>query len=172
MIAVGADQAAAGICSAVSNEHCNSAFVTGASLIVGEDNANAMEFGLMLGMGVATYRLPVPPQVKVSGTNSPAVSETHPTFQPGPYAGESIAARSTAQKFTPAERAEINRIGQATGCHTCSTTSAGTKSGNFVPDHQPPSGLVPEGTPQQLYPHCIGCSREQGLAIARLRRGI
>jgi RHS repeat-associated protein len=95
---------------------------------------------------------------------------THPTFQPGPYAGESIPARSTAQTFTSAERAEINRIGQSTGCHTCGTTSAGTKSGNFVPDHQPPSALAPQGTPQQLYPHCISCSRQQGLAIARQRR--
>jgi len=31
--------------------------------------------------------------------------------------------------------------------------SAFTKSGNFVPDHQPPSKLNPNNKPQRLYPH-------------------
>lgn len=95
----------------------------------------------------------------------------HRTFQPGPFAGESIPARSSAQAFTPAERAAIDRIGQTTGCHTCGTTNPGTRSGHFVPDYQPPSALNTNNAPQQLYPHCINCSREQGLAIARQRRG-
>jgi hypothetical protein len=38
----------------------------------------------------------------------------------------------------------------------------GTKSGNWVGDHQPPTALNPEGTPQVYYPHCLGCSRVQG----------
>ena len=96
---------------------------------------------------------------------------THPTFEPGPYAGESIPARSPSQVFTPAERAEINRIGQTTGCHTCGATNPGTKSGNFVPDHQPVSSLSPPNTPQRLYPQCIDCSKEQGLEAARQLRG-
>ncbi|MGH9928119.1 MAG: hypothetical protein ACREA9_02715, partial [Pyrinomonadaceae bacterium] len=85
----------------------------------------------------------------------------------GEHAGESIAARSAARDFTAAERAEVNRIGSQTGCHTCGTTNPGTKSGNFVPDHQPASALNPTGGPQRLYPQCINCSREQGLEIAR-----
>ena len=90
----------------------------------------------------------------------------------GEYAGESIAARSAARDFTAAERKEINRIGSESGCHTCGTTDPGTKYGNFVLDHQPPSALNPPGGPQRLYPHCLGCSREQGLEIARqLRQG-
>jgi hypothetical protein len=80
----------------------------------------------------------------------------------GEYAGESIAARSAARDFTAAERAEINRIGSETGCHTCGTTNPGTKSGNFIPDHQPPSSLNLDGLPQRLYPHCLQCSRIQG----------
>ncbi len=36
----------------------------------------------------------------------------------GKYAGESIAARSSARDFTAAERALINAIGAKTGCHT------------------------------------------------------
>jgi RHS repeat-associated protein len=85
----------------------------------------------------------------------------------GEHAGESIAARSAGRNFTTVERAEINRIGSQSGCHTCGTTNPGTKSGNFVPDHQPASALNASGGPQRLYPQCIGCSREQGLQIAR-----
>jgi hypothetical protein len=106
-----------------------------------------------------------------SGTSPPAAGSTHPTFQPGPYAGESIPARSSEQVFTSQERAAIDRIGQTTGCHTCGTTNPGTRSGHFIPDHQPPSALNTNNAPQQLYPQCINCSREQGLAIARMRRG-
>jgi hypothetical protein len=91
--------------------------------------------------------------------------------QPGAFAGESIAARSSAQDFTQAERAAINRIGETSGCHTCGTRTPGTQSGNFVPDHQPPTALNTNNAPQQLYPHCINCSREQGLAVARQTRG-
>jgi len=90
----------------------------------------------------------------------------------GKFAGESIPARSAARDFTSAERAEVNGIGSKTGCQTCGTTNPGTKSGNFVPDHQPPSALNVKGESQRLYPQCINCSREQGLEIARqLRQG-
>ena len=85
----------------------------------------------------------------------------------GAFAGESIAGRSSGRSFTAAERAEVNRIGSTTGCHTCGTKNAGTRSGNFVLDHQPPSALKPNGQPQRLYPQCRNCSREQGLEVAR-----
>jgi hypothetical protein len=102
---------------------------------------------------------------------APGGGALHPTLRPGPHAGESIPARSTSQRFTPAERAEIDRIGQTSGCHTCGTKDPGTKSGHFIPDHQPASATVPDGTPQRLYPQCINCSREQGLELARQKRG-
>ena len=89
----------------------------------------------------------------------------------GKHAGDSIPARSTAQRFTKGERDAVNAIGQKTGCHTCGTTTPGTQSGNFVPDHQPPSALITSGEPQRLYPQCIGCSREQGRQIIGIRRG-
>ena len=90
----------------------------------------------------------------------------------GKFAGESIPARSSARDFTSAERAEMNAVGAKSGCHTCGTTNPGTKSGNFVPDHQPPSALNTTGGPQRLYPQCLNCSREQGLAVAReIRKG-
>lgn len=85
----------------------------------------------------------------------------------GEHAGESIAARSAARDFTAAERTKINEIGSTTGCHTCGVKDPGTKSGNFVPDHQPASALNTQGGAQRLYPHCLQCSRQQGLEIAR-----
>jgi RHS repeat-associated protein len=84
------------------------------------------------------------------------------TLQPGKFAGESITARSTARDFSKAEREALNEIGNNTGCHTCGTKDPGTKSGNFIPDHQPVSSLKEVEEVQKLYPHCIDCSRKQG----------
>jgi RHS repeat-associated protein len=84
------------------------------------------------------------------------------TLRPGPNAGESIPARGPGRDFTPGEREAINEIGDRTGCHTCGATDPGTKSGNWVPDHQRPSRLNPDGDPQRLYPQCLNCSRTQG----------
>jgi len=84
------------------------------------------------------------------------------TLEPGQFAGDSIPARGPARDFTAAERAQINEIGQSTGCHTCGATEPGTVCGDFIPDNQPPSALNPNGGPQQLYPQCLDCSRLQG----------
>lgn len=80
----------------------------------------------------------------------------------GPFAGESIVARNSGRNFTRAERAEINRIGRTTGCHTCGTKNPGTPLGNFVLDHQLPSALSRSPARQSLYPHCLQCSQIQG----------
>jgi RHS repeat-associated protein len=84
------------------------------------------------------------------------------TLEPGPNATDGIPARGPGRDFTQGERDAINQQGQDTGCHTCGTKDAGTKSGNFVPDHQPPSALNTEGADQRLYPQCLQCSRTQG----------
>ena len=84
------------------------------------------------------------------------------TLEPGPHAGEGVPARGPGRDFTQGERDKVNEQGRDTGCHTCGTTDPGTKSGNFVPDHQPPSALNDAGAAQRLYPQCIGCSRTQG----------
>jgi hypothetical protein len=80
----------------------------------------------------------------------------------GRFASESIPARGPERDFTAQERREINRIGSQTGCHTCGSLSAGTRSGNFVPDHQLPNALNSAGESQRLYPQCIACSDFQG----------
>lgn len=88
----------------------------------------------------------------------------------GKYGSESIPARSSGRSFRAAERSEINRIGSQYGCHSCGTMNPGTKSGNFVLDHQPASSMNAAKSPQRLYPHCISCSRAQGLEILRILR--
>ena len=78
-------------------------------------------------------------------------SGTPGTLSPGANATESIPARGPTRDFTPDERAGINSIGNTSGCHTCGTKSPGTKSGNWIPDHQPPNGLNKSGGPQESY---------------------
>ncbi|MQB01887.1 MAG: hypothetical protein GEU78_16680, partial [Actinobacteria bacterium] len=104
-----------------------------------------------------------------AGRATRAVPEaTSRLLRPGPYAAESIPARSASQSFSAAERAAIDDLGYRFGCHTCGTISPGTKSGHFIPDHMPVSALNWENAAQRLYPQCLACSREQGLAVARL----
>jgi hypothetical protein len=57
---------------------------------------------------------------------------TRADIGPGPFAGESIPARGPARDFTEAERLEINRIFNQTGCHTCGTFNPGTIRRNAV----------------------------------------
>ncbi len=92
------------------------------------------------------------------------------TLRPGRYARRWIPARGPGRDFNAAERSAINDIGRDSGCHTCGTTDPGTKSGNFIPDHQPPSSLNPPGGPQRLYPHCLSCSRLQGGQIRQMQK--
>jgi hypothetical protein len=92
-------------------------------------------------------------------------------LEPGPWAKESVPS-SAPGKITQAERDALNPIGERFGCHSCGARSPGTKSGNWIGDHQPVSRTVPPGTPQRLFPHCQACSNEQGLWIINLlRRG-
>lgn len=88
------------------------------------------------------------------------------TLQPGPFAGESIPARGPERDFKAEEREKIDDIGRRTGCHTCGSKLPGTVTGHFVPDHQPPNALNASGGPQRLYPHCLNCSKQQGLDVA------
>ncbi|MFJ2606590.1 hypothetical protein ACIO13_16665 [Streptomyces sp. NPDC087425] len=66
----------------------------------------------------------------------------------------------------------INESGNAHGCHTCDATTPGTKEGDWIPDHQPPSSLVAPGSPQTAYPHCLPCARRQGGVVSQLSQGM
>lgn len=81
---------------------------------------------------------------------------------PGPFAVESIPARGPGRNYRKHEREEINRIGKERGCHACGNKEPGTRSGNFVADHQLPNARNPKGRPQRLYPQCLTCSNRQG----------
>lgn len=97
-----------------------------------------------------------------SDESSTSKQPSKDTLKPGEFAGDSIPARGPGRDFTQDERDAINSAGRDTGCHTCGKTDPGTKSGNYIPDHQPANALNPTGGEQRLYPHCLGCSRVQG----------
>ena len=89
--------------------------------------------------------------------------EKNSTLRPGPFAKESIPAKNGAsRRFTALERSEINRIGNKYGCHTCGAKTPGTKSGNWILDHQDPNALNAKNKAQRFYPHCLACSQRQG----------
>ena len=92
------------------------------------------------------------------------------TLEPGPYAGESISARSSARNFTRQETERVTQIGHGSGCHTCGTKNPGTISGDFVKDHQPVSSLNFDHQLQRLFPQCVSCSQQQGGAANALKQ--
>ena len=77
----------------------------------------------------------------------------------------SIPAGPSARPTT-AQQGAINEMGDAHGCSTCGASSPGTKSGNWVGDHQPPTALNTSGGPQTYSPQCLQCSRQQGGQVA------
>lgn len=85
----------------------------------------------------------------------------------GPFARDSIPARSEKRDFNVLERVDINRLGLLHGCHTCGTRDPGTRSGNFIPDHQRPSSVNTPGEQQRLFPQCLSCSSRQGARLSR-----
>jgi hypothetical protein len=107
---------------------------------------------------------------RTPGTELPTQDAEPSTLIPGPYARESVPARGPGRDFTAAERQQINDIGRKYGCHTCGTKDPGTKSGDFIPDNQPPSALNVPGIPQRLYPHCKRCSLRQGGEICKFQQ--
>lgn len=85
----------------------------------------------------------------------------------GPYARQSIPARSEKRDFTEQERAEVARLGYLHGCHTCGTREPGTTTGYFTLDHQRPTRLNPFGEGQRILPQCMSCMQRQGGLIMR-----
>ncbi|WP_025753467.1 DNRLRE domain-containing protein [Priestia megaterium] len=83
-------------------------------------------------------------------------------FKPGKYAKHSIPARSTSSRLNKKERKVLNKIGNKYGCHSCGVKTPGTKSGNWIADHQPVTKLNKKKKKQRLYPHCTKCSSRQG----------
>ena len=101
---------------------------------------------------------------------APDLPKKGDTLKPGPFAKESIPARGPERDFTRTERDQINDIGRRNGCHTCGTKDPGTKSGDFIPDHQTPSKLNTNNDPQVLLPQCKTCSARQGGEVRQATR--
>jgi hypothetical protein len=88
-------------------------------------------------------------------------SVTAPKTDPQAVVPDSIPAGPSARPTAEQQRA-INEMGDAHGCHTCGAETPGTKSGNWVGDHQPSTAQNPPGNPQVYKPQCLSCSRRQG----------
>lgn len=89
------------------------------------------------------------------------------TLGAGPNAREGVALKD-GDIEAPGVRELINESGNAHGCHTCPARTPGTKDGDWIPDHQPPSGIISLNSPQTAYPHCIDCARRQGGVVSQL----
>lgn len=83
----------------------------------------------------------------------------------GHYVVDTVGERNFANY-----RDEINRLGLENGCHTCGryrgcptppNADTGKPMGNWVCDHQPPIGIIPDATEWHLYPQCHDCSNKQ-----------
>jgi hypothetical protein len=90
---------------------------------------------------------------------------------PGPYAREGVGLEN-GNIDDPFVRKLINEAGNEHGCHSCGATEAGTKSGNWIPDHQPPTTLVGWRTPQTAWPQCFDCSLRQARVVSVLSREV
>ncbi|WP_194286814.1 RHS repeat-associated core domain-containing protein [Pseudomonas helleri] len=91
--------------------------------------------------------------------------ESVDTLKPGPFAVESIPAHRG--RPTSEEQRQVNGLMKKYGCHTCGTSSTGTKSGNAIADHQPPQAL---GEPEIFLPHCNTCKARQGGQVLQEKR--
>ncbi|OGB30720.1 MAG: hypothetical protein A3F78_04265 [Burkholderiales bacterium RIFCSPLOWO2_12_FULL_61_40] len=124
------------------------------------DTYNALRNGVEKVQNTLSEALGVNPGAKKP--EEPSEADNVPAnIGPGPNAGDSVPAGPSATP-TKEQQDKINGIGNVDGCHTCGKPDPGTKSGNWVGDHQPPTALNPDGNPQSYYPQCLGCSRVQG----------
>ena len=79
-----------------------------------------------------------------------------------------VASSPDESKLTAEERKEVNERGNKYGCHTCGTKNPGTKNGDWIPDHCPPTKMAPSNQ-QKLRPQCQHCARRQGGKVKHQR---
>jgi len=143
--------------SAAEGGATNGIFVTGAAALITEGIPAQAQY---LQSRVTTWFSP-------RGSMPPGSGLSDPRVGPGPYAVESVEA--TGPRITSQQQQDINRLGNLNGCHSCGTRNPGTRSGNFVGDHQDPTAFGTE--PQVLYPQCLRDSNIQGGVISQILRG-
>jgi hypothetical protein len=125
-----------------------------------ESPSNKMETAGMVTMKVAPLVLAVV-GAKAGVGEEPVGGLGRAAAKEGASVPESIPAGPGARP-SPSQQSAINQMGDAHGCSTCGTNTPGTKSGNWVGDHQPPTALNSNGGPQVYKPQCLQCSRQQG----------
>ena len=96
-----------------------------------------------------------PPDGSTSTTALP------PGIGPGLFARESIPAGPTPRP-SQKQQLDINRLFDEHGCHMSGSKDPGTKTGNAVGDHQPPTALNWDNRPQVYYSQYERCMRSQG----------
>jgi RHS repeat-associated protein len=126
-------------------------------------DAHASQTGIDVGTAAATA-VPVAAAAAEAKTAGMVVGEVRAATA-AEAVPESIPAGPGARP-SPTQQGAINEMGDAHGCSTCGATSPGTKTGNWVGDHQPPTKLNPTGGPQVYKPQCLQCSRQQGGQVA------
>jgi hypothetical protein len=115
-----------------------------------------------------TYHVVAGDQAVLVHNDDPGRSNPDDVCSRGPYAAESIPARSKGRDWTQDEIDQNNRNGNYFGCHTCGTLEPGNRRGTWVKDHWPPSEWIPDGMEQRLYPQCRSCSAKQGGWVRRI----
>ncbi|MER7781023.1 polymorphic toxin-type HINT domain-containing protein [Streptomyces albidoflavus] len=119
--------------------------------------------------GVHTYYV-VAGETPVLVHNATPGQKCDLTLGAGPNAREGVGLEN-GDIEADGVRDLVNESGSKYGCHTCDATTPGTKDGDWIPDHQPPSSLVAPGSPQTAYPHCLPCARRQGGVVSQLSQG-
>jgi RHS repeat-associated protein len=128
-------------------------------VVTGDPNEVLMGAAKLAGI----KNIPSAPEVRMGGGATKPPRGTEPTkeelMRPGPYAGKGTKVEPVegrGRSFTAEQRRSVNAEGDKLGCHTCGKETSGRKSGNWTPDHQPPT------TGDTAYPHCERCSAKQG----------
>jgi RHS repeat-associated protein len=133
----------------------------------GPENPGADVLAVVVGVGVFIYEVASGDGDRERAARTDAADGRDRSVGPGPHAREFIRA-GPGSRPNNTQQAQINRMGQIHGCHTCGTRNPGTKSGNFIGNHQPPTKLNSPRGQQHYLPHCKRCSAVQGGRVSQM----
>jgi hypothetical protein len=90
---------------------------------------------------------------------SPAPASSGPILDHVPCVSNQYVANET-------ERALVQKLGKAAGCHTCLRYVESLT--DFIVDHIPPKRLGKEKATYQFYPHCYQCASRQSSLVRQM----
>jgi hypothetical protein len=101
----------------------------------------------------------------------------------GSFARPKLSIAATERYATTSQRAAVERIGRAMGCHTCGSRMIFTRTADaavkFHGDHMPPKSVANQMNQQwirkwlgrpvsfRLFPQCVPCSNTQGGILSK-----